>query len=66
MLNYHRNLSMSDSDPLLEVASPHWRRRSAFLCLAIFFCGCLALAAAITASYFLLYNKDVVGRLCSI
>jgi len=52
---------MSDSDPLLEVASPHWRRRSAFLCLSIFFCGCLALAAAIIASYFLLYHKDVVA-----
>jgi len=52
---------MSDSEPLLEEASPNWRRRSAFICIGIFFCGCLALASAILASYFLLYSKNVVG-----
>jgi len=52
---------MSDVEPLLDEASPRWRRRSAFICLAIFSCGCLALAAAILASYFLLQQKNVVG-----
>eukprot|EP00092_Neocalanus_flemingeri_P026367 GFUD01028583.1.p1 GENE.GFUD01028583.1~~GFUD01028583.1.p1 ORF type:complete len:338 (-),score=73.61 GFUD01028583.1:163-1176(-) len=52
---------MTDTDPLLDEASPRWRRRSAFICLAIFSCGCLALASAIIASYFLLYHKNVVG-----
>jgi len=52
---------MSDADPLLEEDSPRLRRRSTIICLAIFSLGCLALASAILASYFLLYNKNVVG-----
>jgi len=52
---------MTDLDPLLEEASPRWRRRSAFICLAIFSFGCLALAAAILASFLLLKNNNAVG-----
>merc|ERR1712215_124910 len=61
VVSFNRGQSMSDSEPLLEEASPNWRRRSAFICIGIFLCGCLALASAILASYFLLYSKNVVG-----
>jgi len=54
---------MSDSDlsPLLESAGPRWRRRSTLICLALLGVGLACLATAITLSYFLLVNKDVVG-----
>jgi len=54
--------SDSDGEPLLlEEATPRWRKRSSLLCLALFSCGCLALAAAITASYFLYIHKNAIG-----
>jgi len=52
---------MSDEELLLDEATPRWRRRSAFLCLAIFAFGCIALVSAIVASYFLIQNQNVIG-----
>jgi len=52
---------MNDNDPLLEEATPVWRRRSAFICLALFGFGCIALGTALGASYYLYYHQNAVG-----
>ena len=44
-------MSGEDREPLLEEASPRWRRKSSLLCLGLVIVGGLALVTAILLSY---------------
>ena len=60
---YSRIMSDDDSDPLLELATPRWRRRSSIICLVVFLVGLVSLVTAILLGYFTVIKNDSVGRI---
>lgn len=55
-------MSEDDRDPLLEVTTSRWHRRSSVICLLVFLTGLVCLVTALLVGYFGFVKSDAVGK----
>jgi len=54
-------MSEDDRDPLLEVTTSRWHRRSSVICLLVFLTGLVCLVTALLVGYFGLVKSDAIA-----
>ena len=55
-------MSDEDRDPLLEVTTSRWHRRSSVICFLVFLVGLLSLVTALLLGYFGFVKSDAIGK----
>ena len=55
-------MSDEDRDPLLEVTTSRWHRKSSVICFLVFLVGLLSLVTALLVGYFGFVKSDAIGK----